>query len=155
MTRGDNFGSGPLREDTSLRRLGSGMGKTETSPYVQRCHSTHSAGFGRAVTSTVTYQSALECFSGIISRHNEIDKQVRHALQVFGNAPRLKMDEEFPGQRFVGKMKPTVQVLEAFRGLLLGLCRTGVLTDVKISQSTRVAHDGGKPNFGLPGGPVR
>ena len=50
-----------------------------------------------------------------------------------------------------GKMKPTVQVLEAFRGLLLGLCRTGILTDVKTSQHTRVAHSGGKPKSGLPG----
>ena len=39
--------------------------------------------------------------------------------------------------------------------VVLGLCRTGVLTDVKISQNTRVAHSGGKPKSGLPGGPVQ
>ena len=38
-------------------------------------------------------------------------------------------DEEFPGQHFVGRLKPTVEVLEAFWGLLLGLCRTGTVTD--------------------------
>ena len=105
--------------------------RSEICPNVQRCSSTHSVGSDRAVKSTYACQSALKYFSGIISRHNEIDKQVRHVLQVSGNAPRLKTDEEFPGQHFVGKMKPAVQVLEAFRGLLLGLCPTGILTDVK------------------------
>ena len=46
----------------------------------------------------------------------------------------------------VGRLKPAVEVLEAFRGLLLGLCRTGILTVETKSQHTRVAHSGGKPN---------
>ena len=65
----------PLREDPSLRCLGSCARKTETSPYVQRCHSTHSAGSDKTIKSTDACQSALECFSGIISRHAEIDKR--------------------------------------------------------------------------------
>ena len=50
----------PLREVSSLRRLGSCAGKTEVSPYVQRCSSTHSAGSDRAVNSTDACQHALK-----------------------------------------------------------------------------------------------
>ena len=101
----------------------------DVSPYVQRCSSTHSAGSDRAIKSTDACRCAFKCFSGIASRHVEINKKVRHVLKDSRNAPRLRADEEFPGRCFAGKMKPTEQVLEAFRGLLLGLCRIGTFTD--------------------------
>ena len=42
-------------------------------------------------------------------------------------------------------VKPTIEELEAFRGLLLRICRTGTFAEVNKSQLTRVAHSGGKP----------
>ena len=148
-------GSSRCEKISSLRRLVSRAGKTELAPTFKDAPPLTLPGLTEPSIRRMRVSTHSSDFSGIISRHNKIDKQVRHALQVSGNAPRLKMDEEFLGRRFVGKMKPTVQVLEAFRGLLLGLCRTGILTDVKISQRTRVAHSGGKLKSGLPGGPVR
>ena len=56
-------------------------------------------------------------------------------------------DEEFAGPLIAGGRKPTAEELEAFRGLLLGICRTGIITEVTKSQHTRVAHSCGKPNL--------
>ena len=103
-------------------------------------------------------RSTLKCSSDIRSRLTKTDKPVRHVLkiEILGMLQVEQRTKNFAGRLTARKQKPTVEELEAFRGLLLGICRTctftevtfffGRFTEVTKSQHTRVAHSGGKAN---------